>query len=253
MNGRIVLFTLILVAPVCLSASAQAKLNGDLKSLTAIIIDKSPTLKRNALQIEDAIANVQAARSPFDFQLASGINANRSHLNFIDGDPRKQYLSSDLIGKNGDFYMASQKRFQTGTTASVRTDYSVASSNFPLNSFNQDVGPNVASHSSTANLTISQALLRDRGIKVNTSQIESAKRLVESTKHNFEFNLAYQVLAMGNAYWQYLGAFRTKEIFKENESRIRNVLIMTEELVRGDKKPKSDLLQARADLAEQER
>lgn len=253
MNARIVLFTLILIKSIYLSASGQGKLNGDLKSLTAIIIDKSPTLKRNALQIEDATANVQAARSPFDFQLASGINANRSHLNFIDGDPRKQYLNSNLIGKNGDFFIASQKRFQTGTTASVRTDYSIASSNFPLNAFNQEVGPNVASHSSVANLTISQALLRDRGIKVNTSQIESAKRLVESKKQDFEFRLAYEVLLMGNAYWQYLGAFRTREIFKENESRIRNVLNMTEELVKGDKKPKSDLLQIRADLAEQER
>jgi len=253
MHFRFVLFTSLLITSVYRSASGQERINGDLKSLTAIIIDKSPVLKRSALQIEDAKANVQAARSPFDIQLSSGAAANRSFLNFLDGDPRQQYLNSSLIGKNGDFYMASQKKFETGTTASVRTDYNILSNNLPLNSFlSAPVGPNIANHNSTANLTISQSLLKGRGVKVNTSQIESAKRVVESTRHDFEFSLANQVLLMGNAYWQYLGAFKTREVYKENESRVRNVLIMTEELVRADKKPTSDLIQIKADLAEQE-
>ena len=252
MKGKIVVFTLT-VTSFYLSAFGQQKLMGDLESLSRVILEKSPALKRTALQIEDARADIQAARSVFDFQLASGINASRSSLSFIDGDPRKQFLSSNLIGKNGNFYLASEKKFQTGTTASVRTDYSIASSNLPLNAFSQVVGPNIANHTSAANLTISQALLRDRGTKVNTSQIESAKRLLESAKNDLAFRLANELLLMGNAYWQYLGAFKTKQIFKENEDRIRNVLGMTEELVKADKKPESDLLQIRADLAEQER
>lgn len=253
MNGKKILFTSILVVSIYISVFGQEKLRGDLKSLTEATISKSPKLKRSALQVEDAKANIQAAWSPFDVQLASGINASRSSLHFVDGDPRTQYLKSNLIGKKGDFFVSSQKRFQTGTTASARTDYSMVSNNLPLNSFNQSVAPNIANHSSTANLTISQALLKDRGIKVNNSQIEAAKRLMQGSQYDFDFGLAYEVLLMGNAYWQYLGAFRTRQIFKDNESRIRNVLTMTEELVKADKKPESDLLQIKADLAEQER
>jgi len=58
---------------------------------------------------------------------------------------------------------------------------------------------------------------------------------------------------MGSFYWQYVSAYESLQIFEANESRIRNVLEITQELVKADRRPEGDLLQIQADLADQER
>ena len=58
---------------------------------------------------------------------------------------------------------------------------------------------------------------------------------------------------MSSAYWQYVTAHKSLEIYKENEARVRRVLEITQELVKADKRPAGDLAQVQADLANQER
>ena len=226
--------------------------HGDLQTLVEITLNTSPTMQRNTLQIDDAKANVRGALSAFDVHLASGVNANRTNLNLPGADPRSQLLNQNLITNYSDFFVSSQKRFRTGTIASVRTNYSGIADNFPLNAYNQDVGPNVADHTSSANLTITQPLLRGNGIKVNTAQLEAAKLGVVSVEQDFELNTSYEVLQTGSAYWEYLGAFKALQVYLENENRVREVLEMTQDLVKADTKQESDLVQIKADLAAQE-
>ena len=50
-----------------------------------------------------------------------------------------------------------------------------------------------------------------------------------------------------------LYAYKSLDIYIQNENRVRDVLNMTIELVKADKKPQSDLAQVNADLSNQER
>ncbi|WP_257669663.1 TolC family protein [Parapedobacter tibetensis] len=231
----------------------QSAIEGDLIMLSELTLSKSPLIQRNALEIDQAEANLRTQRSTFDYQLSSGINASRNNLTPFNADPRQQFLTSNLKTNNLDFYVAMQKKLRTGMVADISTNYSRVYDNFPFNTYNEEVGPNVSDHATSTTLSLTQPLLRGNSVKVNTAFENAAKLDVESAYQNFELNGAFEVLQMGTTYWQYLGAFRSLEIFRENEDRVRNVLEITQELVKADKKPASDLVQIKADLAEQER
>lgn len=231
----------------------QNQIDGNLLHLSELTLDKSPLIQRNRLQIDQAEANFRNQRSVFDYELSSGINFNKNKLTLFDADPRSQILSEDLETNSTGVSLALQKRFRTGLIANISADYSRVSDNFPLNRFNEQVGANLSNHASSATFSLTQPLLRGNGLKVSTAFEKSAELAIASAEENFELNSAFELLQMGNAYWQYLGAYKSLEIFQENEERVRNVLGITEELVKADKKPASDLFQIKADLAEQER
>lgn len=231
----------------------QSKIDGDLLLLSEMTISKSPLIQRNTLQIDQAEANFQSQRSIFDYQLSSRYNISKSNLTPFDSDPRNQFLSGKLETNNSDFSIALQKRFRTGTIIDLRTNYSQVSNNFPFNGFNEDVGPNLSDHGTSVTLALTQPLLKGNGQKVTTAFLKSAELDIESAHQNFELNSAFELSQLARAYWQYLGAYKGLDVFKGNENRVRNLLEITQELIRADKKPESDLLQIKADLADQER
>lgn len=236
-----------------LSALAQSGIRCNIQSLAEITLSKSPVIQQNALQIDEANANIQAALSAFDLYLSAGANVNSTNTHLVDDDPRNQYMGSNLINRYGDFFVSSQKRFRTGTTAIIKTGYTGISDNYPFNSFNKQVSPYTTNHQSSVTLTLTQPLLKGNGIKANNALLNAAKLEMEGTKYSFALNTSQELLQMGAAYWEYVSAYKTLEVFRQNENRVRDVLNMTDELVKADKKPQGDLLQVKADLAEQER
>ncbi len=231
----------------------QSEIDGDLKILSELTLLKSPLIQRNKLETDRAEADYRTQRSAFDYQLSAGANITKSELTLFDADPGNQVLFGDLETKNTDFGIGLQKRFRTGLVADISSSYSGLSDNFPINRFNEEVGPHISDHTASATLSLTQPLLRNNGIKVTTAFEKSSVLAIESANLNFELNVAFEILQLGKAYWQYLGAYKSLGVFKENENRVRNVLEITEELVKADKKPESDLVQIKADLAQQER
>ncbi|MFD0862943.1 TolC family protein [Sungkyunkwania multivorans] len=231
----------------------QNHISGTLEALSILTIEESPIIRSNRLQIDRSMANFRAQQSSFDYQLSSGVNVRKDRLTLFDADPRKQLLSSRLETNNTGISLGLQKKFRTGLIANISTDYSKRSDNLPLNRFNENVEANIPEHATSATLSLTQPLLRGNGLKVTTAFEKAAALDIKSANENFKLNSAFEVLQMGNAYWQYLAAFKNLEVFKENEDRVRHVLEITEELVKADKKPASDLFQIKADLAEQER
>lgn len=246
-----IFFYILFISGFCLFA--QTQIEGDLLLLSELTIEKSPLIQRNALQIDQAEANFQSQRSAFDYQLSSGYNISTNKLTPFDADPRRQLLTGRIETNNSDFSIGLQKRFRTGTILDVRSSYSQISDNFPINRFGEQVGSDISDQASSATIALTQPLLRGNGVKVTTAFEKSAKLDIISARQNFELNSAFELSQMARTYWQYLGAFKSLSIFKENENRIRNVLEITEELVKADKRPASDLTQIRADLANQER
>ncbi len=249
---NILFYLLSSLVPIC-AIMGQAKIDGDLLLLSELTLSKNPLIQRNALQIDLAEANFRSQRSTFDYQLSSGYNISKNKLALFDADPRNQILNENLETDNADFSIGLQKRFRTGTIIDLRSNYSRVSDNFPFDRFNEEVGADLSDHATSATISLTQPLLRGNGAKVVTAFEKSAKLDIESARQNFELNNAFELSQMARAYWQYLGAYKSLEIFKENENRVRNVLEITQELVTADKKPESDLAQIKADLANQER
>ena len=231
----------------------QSKIEGDLLTLSELTLTKSPLIQRNALEIDLAKANFRVQRSIFDYQLSSGVNLSKYRLSLFDADPRNQVLSEDLKTKNTDLFISLQKKFRTGLLARISSSYSSVSDNLPLNRFDEKVAANISDQATSATLSLTQPLLRGNGLKVNTAFEKSAILDVESANQNFEFNTEFEVLQLGNAYWQYVSAYKVLEVYQENEDRVRHVLDITKDLVNADKKSESDLVQINADLAQQER
>ena len=76
---------------------------------------------------------------------------------------------------------------------------------------------------------------------------------IESQKLNTEFVASGEVFNMVAGYWQFLATEKSLDVYRGNEDRVRKVLNITQELVKADKKPSSELLQIQADLKDKER
>ncbi|MEX0275674.1 MAG: TolC family protein [Flavobacteriaceae bacterium] len=232
---------------------AQTKIEGSLSHLSQLTLERSPLIQRNALTLGQAAAQYRSQRSAFDYQLGSEAGISKNKLTLFDADPRSQILSDNLETGNTGITAGLSKRFRTGTVASINSEYSATSDNFTFDRFGQEVGPDIPDHVTSATFSLTQPLLRGNSKKVVTALEESAKLDMDSAEQRFELSTAYELLQFGNAYWQYVLTHKSLEVFQQNQDRVASVLQMTEELVKADKKPASDLIQVKADLAEQER
>jgi outer membrane protein len=232
---------------------SQSKIKCDLIEISSIAFDKSPNIKRTFYAIENAEGELQVQWSTFDFNLNSGLSYKNSRLNLYDADPRNQYIERSLKSNSVDFSAGLQKRFRTSQIAEVSLRYLYNDSNFPLNTFNEFVGQFYGTHTGVLNFSLTQPLLRGRGKKVVTTGEQVASLYIDKNKFDSEFTNSYEILQIGIAYWNYYTAFKSLDVYVQNESRVRNVLEMTRELIKADKKPESDMAQVNADLTNQER
>jgi len=245
-------FLLLFVGSFTLSSQAEG-IQCDLTNLYNITVAKSPTLQRQNVQYRLAEVDKKAAASLFDYQLFSDLSVNRTAQNLFDLDPRKDLIGKQINTNSLTLSGGLQRTFRSGLTASAGLNYSRLADNFPFNSFNEEIGANVSNNSTSVSVSISQPLLRRRGRKFTTVNEEVADLGIESQQFTTAFISSGEVFNMIVSYWQYLGASKGLEIYKNNEARAARVLEITNELVNADKKPKVDLLQIQADLKAQER
>lgn len=244
-------FTVLIIGVTNLQS--QSKIKCDLIGISSIAFDKSPNIKRNYYAIQNAEGELQVQWSTFDFKLNSALSYKNSRLNLYDADPRNQYIDRSLKSNAVDFSVGLQKRFRTSQIAEVSLKYLYNDSNFPYNAFDQLVGPFFGNHTGVLNFSLTQPLLRGRGKKVTTTGEQVANLYIDKNKLDYEFTNSYEILQIGIAYWNYYTAFKSLDVYIQNESRVRNVLEMTKELIKADKKPESDMAQVNADLTNQER
>ena len=253
-NSTLIRTLLILVCLSIFNAHSQQSREGDLIQLARLTLEKNPILKSSEIQITSSEGNVRVQQSTFDYQLTSAF-ALRENKNYLfEADPRNEAFENAFIETHAtDFSLGFQRKFRSGLSSALQLNYEQSASNFPFNQFNQNISPFLANHSVTTTLSLTQPLWRGRGRRVVAALERAAKLQVESSQDTYQITTAFELSQMAIAYWQYLCAFKNLSIFEENEKRIRNVLEITEELVKADKKPAGDLVQIQADLANQER
>lgn len=245
------LFVVLIVA--VNNLQSQSKIKCDLIEISSIAFNKSPNIKRNYFAIQNAEGELQVQWSTFDFNLDSGLSYQNRRLNLYDLDPRNQYIDRSLNSNSVDFSTGLKKKFRTSQIAEVSLKYLYNNNNFPLNSFNEVVGPFYGNHTGVLNFSLTQPLLRGRGKKVATTGEKVANLYIDKNKFEYNFTNSSEILQMGIAYWTYYTAFKSLDVYIQNESRVRNVLEITKELIKADKKPQSDMAQVNADLTSQEK
>lgn len=231
----------------------QSTIDCNLSNISRLTLEKNATIKMRKSGIDIAQASSLIQSSAFDYQLISSASASQNKENLFELDPRNDIVKGKLEAFNSDFSIGLQRKFRSGLYANLSLDYSQASDNFPFNRFNQEVGAGISNHTASTTLSLTQPLLKGRGKKIVTVAERVSALNLDSAENNYRATNSIEILQMSIAYWQYLGAYKSLIIHKENEQRVRNILQNTTELVKADKKPASDLYQIQADLANQER
>ncbi|WP_163407284.1 TolC family protein [Flavobacterium ajazii] len=235
------------------SLYGQSKIKCDLIEISGIAFNKNPNIISTYYTIQNAEASVQVQSGTFDYNLNSGLSYQRSNYNLYDADPRNEYVDSPLKSNSVEFSANLQKKFRTSQIAEVSLRYLYKDSNFPFNNFNEYVGPFYGNHTGVANFSLTQPLLRGRGRRIATTGERISNLYTDKNKYDYEFTNSYEILQIGTAYWSYYTAFKSLDVYIQNETRVRNLLEMTKELIKADKKPQGDLAQINADLTNQER
>lgn len=225
----------------------------DLIDLSGFAFDKNPNITRNLYRIQDSQAEVQIQKSIFDYKLNSELSYQKTHYWLFDTDTRNMYVDRILKSNTLDFYSSLQKKVRTGQLLKLDLQHSFNNDNYPFNNFSQYIGPRIGDYTQVLKFSAVQPLLRGRGRNIATMSERVAELYIEITKENTVYNNSYEILQIGDAYWKYYTAFKNLEIYLENEKRVKNVLDMTQELVKADKKPAGDLSQIYADLANQQK
>ncbi|MFZ4931649.1 TolC family protein [Chryseobacterium sp. Mn2064] len=231
----------------------QSKINCDLVEISNRAFEKNPTLKRSAYTIRNAEADLQIQKSVFDINAFSEVSVKTNRYTLFDADPKNEFVDKILKTNTLDFSAGLRKKLRSGQITDISLKYGFNNNNFPYDSFDQYVGAFWGNHLSSVNLSLTQPLLRGRGRDITTISERISQLYIENTKSNNEFANSTTILQIGQAYWNYYLAYKSLEIYKENEGRIRNVFEVTKELIKADKKPAGDLAQVNADLANQER
>ena len=245
---------IILIITTFQPLAAQSEIPCDLVELSNKALGINPTLLQNKNQIQIAEGGILVQQGAFNPVFLSGISYEENRSNLLDQDPRNELIANNLIETQTlDFSLGFQKTFRNGLFSTLSVDYADLSNSFPLNQFNQNVEPFLSNHTFSSTLALTQPLLRGGGIQVATALEKAAVLRSESVRNNYQNESAFQLLQIAVAYWQYTAAFQNWLIYKENEDRVANVLRITKELVKADKKPAGDLVQIQADLANQQR
>lgn len=232
---------------------AQESIPVGIVGLAEQTVSENPIIKRNLQTVNNFEGLYRIQRSAFDYRLFSAVSFNRSSQNLFRQDLRSNFTNGKLNMRSVLSSVGVAKRFRSGLNASWSANYNSLYDNNVLNRFNEEVGPDIKDHIVSSSLTLTQPLVRGRGKVLATALEQSSALNLQSASTNLTFANSLQVFEMAVSYWQYLTAFNSVIIYKENKERVSRVLDITQELVDGDKKPTGDLSQIRADLANQER
>lgn len=240
----------VYAAEVC----SQSRTKAGLVQIAYGAFSKNPNIIRSSYAVQNVASDLQIQRSVFDLNSFSELLLRTDQYSLLEADPRRSYIENNRLNTNVlNFSAGVRKKIRTGQIAEFGVNYGFTNNNFPFNNFNQPVNTYLGNNKSALNFSLIQPLVRGRGRNISTALEKSYVLYVENAKSSNEYVNSYELWQIGTAYWNYYTAFKSLDIYKQSEARIRSVLSVTKDLVEGDKKPAGDLIQIKADLASQER
>jgi outer membrane protein len=175
-------------------------------------------VKLNQLQYEGIKYSVLRAYQPFDPFLFSSFNATRATtptISQLEGAPT-------LSNLNQNSFFSLSRLFETGTRGTVSFNASKQSNNSIFTLFN----PSLAT---SANVQLSQPLLRNRGFFPNRAPIVIAQRNVKRSLADFEASVNDSLFRAVDQYWTVIQT-------RENLKVLRNSLELAEAFYKQNKR-----------------
>jgi outer membrane protein len=183
----------------------DGKLRVGLEDAIALALLNNSDIGVSRAQNDLADIAVQRAHQPFDPQIVSGFAPTRSvspSVTSLNGAATLSTLSQDS-------FVGFSQELQTGTTVGVTFN----TSRFKTNSSFATVNP---SFSSGLTFTLSQPLLRNRGLFPNRAEIILAKRGVRQSEAAWEARVSNIVQNVIFGYWNVVQADKTLEVLKKS-------------------------------------
>jgi outer membrane protein len=184
-------------------------------------IERNPTIRFQAAQVAINEGLLQQANGAFDYT-----------------------ISALLQGTYGKADRQESVTYQTGVSKLLPNGITVG----PLAQAEQQLSGNVAYTQSIVGLAFTIPLLQGLGTDVVTAPQRAALTNLEAQEHQLRYVTATQLLQVIQGYWTLEAAEQQLAIDVEVESRYRELVTMTEDLVKGSIQPAAQITQARASL-----
>lgn len=205
-------------------AAVAAATSGPRISLADAIrlaLERNPSIRIQASQVAASKGLLQQANGLFDYT-----------------------ISAMLQGTYGKADRQESVAYQAGISKMLKNGITVG----PLAEAEQELSGNIAYTQTIVGLSFTIPLLQGLGEDVVTAQQRSAYVDLEAAEHQLRFVTATQLLQVIQAYWALKAAEEQLKINVEVENRYRELVSMTEALVKGAIQPAAQITQAQASL-----
>jgi len=202
----------------------------------------NPSLRIAREQVRIDRGSVTLARSAFDVALRSSLGSGRSDgLGFAPPATSESGTGiAALRSQTTEYAISAEKQFDRGLIL------------IPSLSLTRLVQPShsaLAVNRAQANVTAIVPLGRNRGGGVVAVQQRSAEHALAASGFDQRQTLARVMMDVAISYWEYAATIEQLGALRYAESRAQTLVNETTELVAGDARPKSDLIQFRGTLA----
>jgi len=169
---------------------ADGKLQLSLDQAIQVALANNTNIRIDELSYQNSWFGILSAQSPFDPLLTTSFGPTRST------SPQASQLggAQTLVSLNQFAQLNISQLLPTGTSYSVGSSTSRSSSNSIFNTFNP-------SWSSSLNFSVTQSLLRNRGLFVNRAPIIIARRHLQQSHDNFESQVSSIIQIVVSDYW----------------------------------------------------
>lgn len=184
-------------------------------------LERNPTIRIQASQVAINEGLLQQADGAFDYT-----------------------ISAMLQGSYGKADRQESISYQAGVSKLLHNGVTVG----PLAEAEQELSGNIAYTQTIVGLAFTIPLLQGLGTDVVTATQRAALASLESQEHQLRFVTATQLLQVIQAYWSLKAAEEQLAIDVQVQDRYRELVSMTEDLVKGSIQPAAQITQARASL-----
>ncbi|MBW1779532.1 MAG: TolC family protein [Deltaproteobacteria bacterium] len=206
-----------------------------------VTLYRQPSVLIQQQEVESSRGNLQAEAGAFDPALTSSFNYQVNAQ--APTEFQAQQGIGDLTYTTTKSYIALQTKSRYGFTFGPRVglnrEHGMTDYLFPT-----------SANRGTVAFSVNVPLLKGMGKEAADADEMAAMETLEASTLDLEHTISQSVLNTTQAYWAYLGAVKSLQIFQREEADAKKSFEDTRELVKGDEQPASDLQTFAANLAQ---
>jgi outer membrane protein TolC len=183
----------------------SGKLTLDLATTIRLTLLNNTGVRIERLQYDTTKFSVERARQPFDPMFSSSFSASRAlsaTTSWLDGAPTLNSLSQQTR-------FGVSQLFVTGTRYNASFGANKSSSNSIFSTFNPYISSNLF-------LSLTQPLLRNRGVFANRAPILIAQRSRDQSRAALESQLSDAVVRAVNSYWSVVRGVESLKVLRKS-------------------------------------